>query len=91
MKDEDVTDAPALHARARAVKDLVQREFNLSPIQETNAYTTFLVPRNQTKSLPLLLDRLSTDKQTLGITDMQVRPHHGVCLQCVFRSHSREA
>ena len=74
LSNEDRVDEVALAARAKAVKDLVKTRFELEPVQETNAYMTFLIGRDHAETLPVLLKELGTRRSELAISDLQVRP-----------------
>jgi hypothetical protein len=60
--------------RAENVKGLILKEFQFQPMQETKAYITYLISRNEAHRLPPMLRLLENNRLNLGISDIQVCP-----------------
>ena len=78
----EVATAEEQWQRAQRVKSFVKEDHRLEPVQETSAYITYLVSRDQEADLPKLLKHVEAERSNLGITDMQVRLTGMPCIAC---------
>lgn len=73
-------DLVELGNRAERVKAYFKQHLGLEPFEETRAYVSFLVKRDQEADLIGFLQRLEADQREMGITGEEPRHQAPSCL-----------